>query len=162
MIEEFADLQCPPCGELATILHRLEQDYRGKLAVTFRHYPLQTHQHARRAALAAEAAGLQGKFWEMHDLLYKNQSAWSNATEVQPLLAGYAGSLGLDQTKFASDLEKPESRARIAADQERAASLGVKQTPTLFINSELVPVSSFTMEGLRARIDAALAGKLQP
>jgi len=161
-IEEFADFQCPPCASLSTIIQTLEQDYHGKVRVIFRHYPLPNHQHARPAAYAAEAAAMQGKFWEFHDLLYKTQSVWSKATEIRPLLTGYAATLGLDVNKFSADLDKPETSARINADQERAAALGVKQTPTLFVNNQVVPVASFNAEGLRAVIKAALEPRPSP
>lgn len=155
-IEEFADFQCPPCAALAHNLHKFEQDLGGRLRIIFRHYPLQNHQNARPAALAAEAAALQGKFWEMHDLLYQSQPAWAKATEIRPLLNEYAGKLGLDLTRFAADMDNPETKARIAADQARATSLGVKQTPTMFLNNEVVPVASLNPQALRGLIEAAL------
>ena len=156
-VEEFADFQCPPCAGVAAILQKLERDYQGRLRVVFRHFPLQNHQNARPAALAAEAAARQGKFWEMHDLLYENQTAWSKATEIRPLLNGYAAILGLDMTRFSADFELSETGARISADQERAASLGVTQTPTLFINNQLLPVSALSADGIRDAIEKALA-----
>lgn len=156
-IEEFADFQCPPCANVSVLLHKLEQDYRGRVRVIFRHYPLRNHQHARPAAYAAEAAALQGKFWEMHDLLYKNQAAWSTAADVRPLFVGYATTLGLDPNRFSADFSNPALEARVAADQERAAALGVTQTPTLFVNQEVLSPKSFSLEGIRAAIEKALA-----
>lgn len=161
-IEEFADFQCPPCAALSGIMHQLEEEYRGRLRIVFRHFPLRNHQHARPAALAAEAAAFQGKFWEMHDLLYKNQTEWSKAAEIRPVLIGYAASLGLDPTKFNADMDDPRTAARITADQERAASLGVKQTPTVFLNNQFIPVPQLSANGLRAAIDGALKSKPTP
>ena len=161
-LEEFADFQCPPCAALSEIIKKLEEDFRGRLRVVFHHYPLTNHQHARAAAAAAEAAGRQGKFWEMHDLLYKNQSAWSKAVEIRPVLTGYGAALGLDVKKFTGDLDRPEISQRVTADQQRGDAIGVKQTPTIFINGEMVPVSSFTEPGLSALVEQALQPKATP
>jgi protein-disulfide isomerase len=79
---EFGDFQCPPCANLAEPINQIERDYRSRVRVVFRHLPLANHQHAREAALASEAAGLQGRFWEMHDLLYREQSVWGSAPDV--------------------------------------------------------------------------------
>jgi protein-disulfide isomerase len=76
-LEEFGDFQCPPCGQFAGFAEGLLKEYDSRLRVVFRNFPLPGHEHAREAALAAEAAGFQGKFWEMHDTLYKEQSTWS-------------------------------------------------------------------------------------
>ena len=109
------------------------------------------------AALAAEAAGLQGHFWEMHDLLYKNQAAWSKASDVRTFFTAYARSLSLDVERFAKDSNSDEVKARIFWEEQLGVSRGVKTTPTLFINDrELRP--PFTTEHLRAEIDAALGG----
>lgn len=158
MIEEFADLQCPPCATLSGTLKKMLADSPNQLAVIFRHFPLLTHEHARAAAYAAEAAGRQGKFWEMHDLLYQNQKDWSKAADSRPLFTRYAASLQLDLARFQTDLDNGEVQARVAADQERAKSLGVTNTPTLFLNNREVPPKSFSPEGLRAVIEEALRG----
>ena len=158
-IEEFADFQCPPCGALSGVLHKLEQAYQGKVRMIFRHYPLQNHVHARPAALAAEAAGLQGKFWQMHDLLYQHRNVWSAAPNLRPFVDEYARTIGLDLVRFGSDLESEQTKARVAADRERADSLGVDRTPSVFINQRPIPFSSFDEAGLRKEIDAILNGK---
>ena len=158
-IEEFADFQCPPCGGLAPVMKKLEEDFHGRVRVIFRHYPLPNHQHAQLAGTVAEAAGFQGRFWEMHDMLYKNQLAWHVAADARPLFNSYAQALGLDMARFAQDIGSPEAAARITADKERAALLGVKQTPTLFVNDELVPVKSLSPDGIRGLIEQALQQK---
>ena len=88
-LEEFGDFECPPCAIMSPAIHQLEKDYGAKLRVIFRHFPLAMHKHAREAAIASEAAHLQGKFWEMHDLLYKEQAAWSKAADVHVM--GHVG-----------------------------------------------------------------------
>src|SRR5437867_1351797 len=90
-LEEYGDFQCPPCGMFATFLGQLENEYDSRLRVVFRNFPLTMHEHAREAALAAEAAGLQGRFWEMHDVLYREQETWSKAPNVRELFESYAG-----------------------------------------------------------------------
>ena len=161
-VEEFADFQCPPCAAFSQFLARAEHEYGGKMRVLFRHFPLQMHNFARDAAAAAEAAALQGRFWEMHDLLYRNQNTWSKANDVIPLLTEYASSIGLDVGRFRDDLSSPQVRERVREDQERGTSRGVKSTPTVFINGHPLPPSSFNEPGLRAAIDAALRGEAPP
>src|SRR5438309_2559161 len=104
-IEEFGDFQCPPCSMMATVLKKIEEDYKDRVRLIFHHFPLANHANARPAAHAVEAAHLQGHFWEMHDLLYKEQNNWAKATDVAPLLIGYAGSIGLDTERFKKDME---------------------------------------------------------
>ena len=95
-LEEFGDFQCPPCGQFAGFAEELLKEYDSRLRVVFRNFPLPGHEHAREAAIAAEAAGFQGKFWEMHDTLYKEQTAWSKAPNTRELFESYAGTLGLN------------------------------------------------------------------
>lgn len=161
-IEEFGDFQCPPCGNLSPILGKIEHEFGARLRVVFRQYPLSVHPHATLAARAAEAAGLQGRFWEMHDALYRTQNAWSTATDARSAFLEYAGTLGLDRARFEKDLESDQVIARVEADQARANSLGVSRTPTLFLNNNLLPQMSVNEQGLRAAIDAALAGTSLP
>lgn len=161
-LEEFADFQCPPCAMLSGVIGQLEKDYHPRLRVVFRHFPLANHQHARPAAQAAEAAGLQGRFWEMHDILYKQQAAWSKAADVKPLFNAYAGILGLNQERFQQDMESEKVKARVAADHHYGTSLGVKNTPTIFINNSTVPGNNMSPPALRSAIDAALNPKPKP
>ena len=158
-IEEFADFQCPPCAGLSPLVKQMEQKYGERLRVVFRHYPLANHINAVPAALAAEAAGLQGKFWEMHDHLFKNQAGWSKADNPRAIFAGYAAALGLDTERWAKDMENEKLKARVTADQERATSLGVSRTPSLFINGKSIAPDLFSPTGLQAAIDAASNNK---
>ena len=153
---EFGDFQCPPCANLAEAINQLERDYRSRLRVVFRHFPLANHQHAREAALASEAAGLQGRFWEMHDLLYREQPVWSNAPDVWVLFSAYAGMLGLDIDRFKKDMESDKAKARVGFDEEQAVTLDVRSTPTIFINNQDVPPAYRNPAGLRVIVDAAL------
>jgi protein-disulfide isomerase len=158
-LEEFADFQCPPCGEFAPFAEELLREYDSRLRIVFRNFPLPAHEHAREAAMAAEAAGFQGKFWEMHDTLYREQSAWSKAPNARELFESYAGRLGLDMGRFKKDMDSDKARERIDSDHGLANSLGVKVTPTLFINNRPVEQQERNPEGLRGAINAALNEK---
>jgi protein-disulfide isomerase len=161
-LEEFGDFQCPPCGKLAGPLKQLEHDFDPRLRVIFHHFPLVNHQHARQAAIAAEAAGMQGRFWEMHDLLYREQAAWSIAADAQALFNSYAGVLGLDVERFKKDVESEAVKARVEADQKRGASLGVQNTPTIFLNNRAVAPTDLAPERLRAAVTTAVNEKQSP
>ena len=158
-LEEFGDFQCPPCGQFAAFVHELLTEYDSRLRVVFRNFPLPAHKHAREAAQAAEAAGLQGKFWEMYDTLYREQSLWSNASNARELFESYAGTIGLDVNRFKKDMDSEKVRERIDSDHALADSLGVKVTPTLFINNRAIESKDKNPEGVRAAINAALEEK---
>jgi protein-disulfide isomerase len=158
-LEEFGDFECPPCGKLSEPINKLEQDYHSRLRIIFHHFPFATHLHAREAALAAEAAGLQGRFWEMHDVLYREQATWSKATDARPSFDAYAGMLGLKIDRFKKDMESDEVKKRVNADQEQGANLGVKATPTIFINNRALPPASTNEAGLREAIETAIKAK---
>lgn len=158
---EFGDFQCPPCGKLAAASDQIKEGYGSQLRVIFRHFPLHNHKHAQEAALASEAADLQGHFWEMHDLLYREQAAWTKADDPRALFITYAGTLGLDVDRFKSDMEGPEVKERVESDRKRGAALGVTATPTIFINDLQIPMPK-DVPGVRTAIDAALKAKSSP
>lgn len=158
-VEEFGDFQCPPCGVIAGAMQEIERDYGARLRMIFRQHPLPTHEHARQAALASEAAGLQDRFWDMHDLLYHEQAVWSKAPLVTPLFADYAARLHLDLARFNEDVRGERTEGRIAEDERRAATLGVNATPTIFINGQRLESNSLHTAGLRSAIDEALKPK---
>jgi protein-disulfide isomerase len=160
-LEEYGDFQCPPCSMFAAFLGQLEKEYESRLRVVFRNFPLAMHEHAREAALAAEAAGLQGRFWEMHDVLYREQETWSKAPNVRELFESYAGTIGLDLNKFKNDMDSEQAKARVDADRHRGESLGIQTTPTLFINNQPLETKDKNPEGIRAEINAALEKKSQ-
>lgn len=161
-LEEFGDFQCPPCAGIATFIDQLAKEYQPRLRFIFRNFPLAQHKNAREAALAAEAAGLQGHFWEMHDLLYREQDVWSKAESVRELFDAYAGMIGLNHDQFRKDIDGEKAKARVDSDQERGNSLGVKNTPTIFINNRELGPTERTPEGFRATIDEALKPKPPP
>ena len=159
-IEEFGDFQCPPCAMFHPILEQMEAEFGDKLRVTFRHFPLPNHAHALRAASAAEAAGLQGKFWQMHKLIYEHQKDWKDLFDVRPVFDGYAKEIGLDVERFNRDLGSSQVAQRIIQDGKRAQSLGVKGTPTVFLNGRELPFETLApAEKLRAVIQKEIDSK---
>lgn len=161
LVEEYGDFQCPPCGFLHPILKRLEGEYATQLRVVFRHYPLRgMHKHADEAARAAEAAALQGKFWQMHDLLFEKQNEWKDAAPARPLFLNYARTLGLDTGKFTQDIDSTAIINRVMSDEAQGKSRGVSGTPTVFLNGREVPFEVITKyETFRAVIERELAAK---
>lgn len=161
-LEEFGDFQCGACGSYHPELKKIETEYGDKLKVIFRELPLVTvHQHALLAAQAAEAAGLQGKFWEMHDKLYENQVTWTEAKDLVPVFVDYAKQIGLNPDQFMKDLNGEKVAARIFQDGKRAHSFGLKGTPSFFVNGKEAKDDQWKPEGLRQMINDALgaAGK---
>jgi len=159
-LEEFGDFQCPPCAMLHPVLKTMEKEFGPRLRVIFREFPLvPTHAHALSAARSAEAAGLQGKFWEMHDLLYENQKTWHDEFDSRPTFEGYAKKIGLDLERFRRDVSSQVVEQRIFLDGKRAHALGVKGTPTVFLNGREVPFESLAPEKLRVLINVELTGK---
>ncbi|MBI2587588.1 thioredoxin domain-containing protein, partial [Candidatus Amesbacteria bacterium] len=131
VIVEYGDFQCPTCGAYYPVLKQLEADYGENLAVVWREYPLTTvHANAWGAAAAAEAAGKQGKFWEMHDALFENQKEWTETGRFE----GYAAKIGLDMNKWKADLTDKGIEDKIREDQNSGIDLNVTGTPTFFVN----------------------------
>jgi protein-disulfide isomerase len=158
-LEEFGDFECPPCGMFHPILQQMKQEFGDKLQVTFREFPLvPTHQHALAAASAAEAAGLQNKFWEMHDLIYDHQADWKKEFDVRPIFESYAKQIGLDVERYKRDVNGDLVAQRIFQDGKRGHSLGVKGTPTVFMNGREVPFENLPAEKLRVVIQNELRG----
>lgn len=132
---EYSDFQCPGCGISYPIIKQLNQNFSDKMQFVYRHFPLKQHLNAEPVARAAEAAGKQGKFWEMHDLIFENQSQWSNEKNAQDLFFKYAESLNLDLEKFKNDLNLNEIKDKIKNDYQRGFEIGVNETPTFFLNN---------------------------
>lgn len=137
---EYADLQCPACAQYQPILKRAEQDFGDEVQVVFRHFPLTgLHINALPAAYGAEAAAAQGKFWEMHDLMYARQGEWSSEANPLKSFQAFAGELGLDVEKFTADYEAQIGREKIRYDMAAGRKLNVGGTPTFFVNGEEFP-----------------------
>jgi protein-disulfide isomerase len=158
-VEEFADFQCGTCASKYPMTKDLIRDYGSRIKFIFRNYPLQiaAHDKAFEAATAAEAAGMQGKFWDMQNQLFTNQASWSGASDFKSILEEYATKIGLDVEKFKNDMAGMAAKERVGKDMERGRSLGVNSTPTFFINGKQVDFAQVNPEGMKALIDAELA-----
>ena len=156
-IVEFADFECPYCASAGPTLERLLAEYSGKVRLVFKHNPLPIHTNALLAHRAAVAAERQGKFWEMHDLLYSSQHALDRET-----LKSHARTLGLDLVAFEAILSSPESTRVVGADISQAGKLKIQGAPAFFINGRFLPGAQ-PIEAFRELIDQALeAGATGP
>lgn len=127
---EYGDYECPYCGRAYPIVKDIKEQLGSGLKFVFRNFPLtKIHPHAFPAAVATEAAGLQGKFWEMHDLVFENQKTLNDEHITQ-----FAGQLGLDLERFQSDLKQEALKDKVEHDFESGLRSGVNRTPTFFIN----------------------------
>lgn len=154
-IVEFADFQCPGCAALRPAVKQMVAEYPEHVRLVFRHFPLTNiHQHAMAASQVAAAAGAQGKFWEMHDLIFQKQSEWSQAD--QPNFTQYAEGLGLNIEQFNRDLEQGTYKSIVERDMSDGQRLGVRGTPTLFINGKQF-VGNFSLDNLRKAIESQLS-----
>ncbi len=160
VLEEYGDYQCPPCGQLYPELKQIEKEYGDQVKIVFHHFPLmKIHKNALAAAHAAEAARNQNKFWEMHDLLYRNQKEWNELADPLPVFVSYAKQLGLNLVTFNRDLESNVIEQRITADIQRGSAQGVTGTPTVFLDSHLVNYQATNLDGLRKGINILLERK---
>ncbi len=151
-VVEFSDFQCPYCSRAANVTTQLKEKYADKVRFVFRHFPLSFHQNAQGAAEASMAAHSQGKFWEFHDKMFANQQQLDRDS-----LEGYGKELGLDMTKFKSELDSKQHEARVKSDFSMGEQVAVQGTPTMFVNGKRVgnPTDFAAVSG---EIDAALGG----
>lgn len=160
VVEEFADFQCPTCATVHPKMKEVIATYGSRIKFVFRNYPLAipAHDKAYDAAVASEAAGLQGRFFEMQNLLFTNQGNWSANPEYRKMWEDYAKQLGLDVERFKNDMAGLNAKARVDADLNRGRALNVNSTPSVFINGQLAPLSAMTdVTQMRQLIDAELA-----
>ena len=146
-IVEYGDFECPNCRQAAPAVKLILEHFRGKVRLVWRHLPLEgVHPHALNAALAAEAAGAQGRFWPMHDVLFENQAHLKTSQ-----LLGYARRLELDTARFEADLEEQIYLQRVREQIESGEKSGARGTPTFFVNGSIQDVS-FGLQALRERV----------
>jgi len=153
---EFSDYQCPFCARYATTtLKQIMETYGDKIYYVWHDFPLAFHQNASAAAIAARCAGEQGKYWEMHDELFANQSTWAESKDSQVQFSEYAGKVGLDTTAFAACVKDKDFKTEISQDQKLASQVGVNATPTFFINGQKIS-GAMPFETFKEVIDQAL------
>jgi protein-disulfide isomerase len=138
---EFGDYECPSCGAYHPFVKEVLNRYPDKVRLEFHHFPLVTvHPNAMLGAMAAEAAGEQGKFWEMHDALFENQPIWGESRNAEPILISLASRIGLDVNKFMQSIRNPGLQSQILQDVTRGNELQINETPTFFLNGERIHV----------------------
>jgi protein-disulfide isomerase len=131
---EFGDYECPACGEYNLIIKQLLTDFSGKINFVFRNFPLTQHVNAPISSQTAEAAGLQGKFWQMHDKLYESTNDWSASADAKSIFVGYAQNLELDMNKFNVDIDSQSIKDKIKNDVNDGNSVNLSETPTFYLN----------------------------
>ncbi len=151
---EYADFQCPACSTYSPVISRLLKEEAGKVYFGYRYFPLPQHGNALSSAYAATAAGLQGKFWEMHDILFDKQADWQDVADPTSLYVGYAKTLNLDIAKFTADMSSDAVKARVEAGSQDSKALGLDYTPTLFLNGKRI-ANPQSYEAFKALIEAA-------
>lgn len=158
-VEEFADFQCGSCAAVHPVINEIKSTYGSRIRFVFRNYPLSipAHSKAYEAAVAVEAAGLQGKFWDLQNLLFNNQQAWTNAPTYKAMWKEYATKVGLDVTKWENDMSGMQAKSRVEADLARGRAIGVNSTPSIYVNGNPVPFAEASVAGLKKIIDAELA-----
>ncbi|HEX7724385.1 MAG TPA: thioredoxin domain-containing protein [Candidatus Paceibacterota bacterium] len=136
---EYSDFQCPACEAYYPVVSQVLASSTVPIKFIYRHFPLPQHQNAKPAAYASEAASMQGKFWEMYDLLFKNHAEWTELADPTPVFEGYAQRIGLNVTKFKSDSASQTVHDLIDTAITSDQKLGLFQTPTFFVNGKMIP-----------------------
>jgi len=152
---EYADFQCPACKSALPLIETLFDEYGDRVRFVFRHFPLRSiHPNAQASSEAAEAAHMQGKFFEMHNMLYENQEAWSRERNPRDTFEKYAEEIGLDIEQFRTDVKSKQVRDNIQAEVAMGFRVGIGGTPTFYLGDKVLKAG--TLLEFRAAIDTAL------
>lgn len=151
VLVEYGDFQCPACGSAHPTVRKLTEKYKDELTFVFRNFPLtQLHPNARAGAGAVEAAGIMGKYWEMHNLLFESQSEWTESSTADRgnIFAGYAQQIGLNKKQFSALLNSDSVKINKKIDFDRAlgTKLGVNATPTFYLDGKKLEGDSYNGE----------------
>jgi len=150
---EYSDFQCPACEAYYPVIEHILASSTVPIRFVYRHFPLPQHANAALSARASEAAGLQGKFWEMYALLFANHTEWTELADPHAVFAGYAERIGLNAARFKTDIDGPVAKAAVQASLDEATRMGLGWTPTFFLNGTLIQPQSY--DQLAADIQAA-------
>jgi protein-disulfide isomerase len=161
-VEEFADFQCPSCGATHPVMKQIQSMFGPRIKFIYRQVPLPMHDKSYDASSAAEAAGLQGKFWDMYNLLFTNQQQWSNDPNYKQTFKGYAEKIGLDVDKWETDMVGMAARGRVQADMDRGKALQIGSTPTIYINGKAVPYPDMNVATMQKLIEEELKAAQAP
>ncbi|MBI5138917.1 MAG: DsbA family protein [Candidatus Vogelbacteria bacterium] len=152
-IVEYSDYQCPACAVYAPVVDEIMKNYGSTTRLVYKDFPLDQHKNGKIASYAAEAAGLQGKYWEMHDELFKTQADWSESETALKTFSEYAANLGLDTKKFAVDVSSDAVKQRVERDITSGKEYRVSYTPTFFLNGKRIE-NPAGYEAFKTLIDA--------
>jgi protein-disulfide isomerase len=154
-ILEYGDFQCPACASYHPLVRQLLMNFPEDLKVVYRHFPLSQHANAMPAGRAAEAAGMQGKFWEMHDMLFERQSQWSEEADPGARFESFAEELSLDLDRFKADYESDKTLELVQADAALGRAALVSSTPTFILNGQKISAPR-TYEAFRGLVQDSL------
>lgn len=156
VLVEYLDFECEACGAFYPVVKQMEEEFGDKVTFVARYFPLQGHKNGLPAALAAEAAGRQGKFWEMHDLLFERQKVWGEKQVPTPeVFEGYAQELGLNMEQFKADVASASVKERVDRNLNQAIELKLQGTPSFFLQGKKI-ANPQSPEAFRALIQAEL------
>lgn len=152
---EFLDFECEVCGAVYPYVEQIREDYAGQIRFVQRYFPIPAHQNSMNAALAVEAAGMQGRYEDMYHRMFETQAEWGEQQESRaPLFREFAVDLGLDMTAYDAAVADPATEVRVQSDFNAGIELGVQGTPTFFVDGRAVDLQ--TIDDLTGAIDAAL------
>lgn len=152
---EYSDFQCPACGAYFPIIEQAVAEYGDRLSFTYRHFPLAQHKNALAASYASEAAGAQGKFWEMHKLIFEHQTDWAEENNAPEIFKRYAQELKLDLARFTADVASTETKDAVSHDKETGQRSGVNSTPSFYLNGKKMQ-NPRSYDELKALIEFAI------
>lgn len=140
---EYGDFQCPACAAYHPLVKKMLEENGQEFRFVYRHFPLRQHAQAKDAAYAVEAAGRQGKFWEIYDMVYTHQNDWAGKTNAKDIFSGYANSLGLNMEQFNQDRGSSEVKDRVEKDTQDGLKAGLNSTPSFFVNGKKIQPQSY-------------------
>lgn len=153
ILVEYSDFECPACAAYYPLLKDLLEEYGDSIKFVYRHFPLRQHIGAKPASYAAEAAGKQEKFWEMHDMIFENQGTWAATKNPEKFFLGYAQVLGLNLEQYEKDVASSAINSKVEKDYQSGLRAGVSSTPSLFLNGSRIQPRSY--QEFRSFIDNA-------
>lgn len=151
-IIKYSDYQCPACKSFVPIEEKLKEEYGSDIEIITKHFPLRMHEYAQLSARAVEAAREQGKYHEMHQLIFEGQEQWARGN-AEGIFIGYAKSLDLDMDKFMDDLNSADIQKKVMADKKEGLELEVNSTPTFFINGDKIDQNPRTYAAFKSIVD---------
>lgn len=152
VLEKFSDYQCPACAYFMPMEEQLKEDFGDDISIVVKHFPLSMHAYAHVASRSVEAARKQGKYHEMHEMIFAGQPQWSRGN-AESTFIGYAESLGLDVEMFKQDMNSADMNRIVMADRREGRDLGVTSTPTFFINGKKIENNPSTYPAFKALIE---------